>query len=450
MAINYNSNRVKHLKYNGSYVKELNYNGTITWEELYGTYTLETLPAGFSSFTCSRVTKEPSASTSISSGSELFNADVLSFTATPASYWTIDPATTSLTLSTPAITETTRETTLSSSTVISNAGMTASRVSRTVNATINTGVASITFVYTNVLTGAETTTTITSSSTLKFITAWAGATVTWTATASSGYTMDSSSGTIAIGTSTATVAPTATVSAQWYTTDYTGSAVWSGMTTATSTTSNLLNYTYYSGLNVYPKVRVSGTITMTQINTTGTKSGYGTYSFSNVELTVGTSGTQICQMPFTYKLTATRTSTGYLLVYIKNSGTNLYASDQLSCYMTCSSGYSYVGKVTISISNVEVYTKYSGQIFDFDGSDDYGIRIESGVDGSIGMVGSIDWSSYSWSSVGVETVSTTGSAYIDDSYVGGTGDQSLSYADISFILLDSSGEGISAPARYSY
>ena len=444
MAINYNSNRVKHLKYNGSYVKELNYNGTITWEETFGTWVPGTLPTGLSSISCSRTSSDPAISAgSITSGAELYNKDVLSFMLTPEAYWTTNRVSFTYTANVPV---SGTETTLSASTVLSLGSVTLSRAMRTITVTVNTGVSGIYLTYKD-STGTTVYKTFNSSGS---VSAWAGAQVTWTAAPTSGYTLDSSSGTIAIGYGAGTIAPTATVSAQWYTTGYNGSATWSGMTTATSTTSNLLNYTYYSGLNVYPKVRVSGTITMTQINTSGTKSGYGTYSFSNVELTVGTSGTQICQMPFTYKITSTRTGTGYLLVYIKNSGTNLYASNQLSCYMTCSSRYSYVGKVTISISKVEVYTKYSSQIFDFDGTDDYGIRIESNVNGSIGMVGGIEWSSYAWSSASVETVSTTGSAYIDDSYVGGTGDQSLSYADISAILLDSSGEGISAPARYSY
>lgn len=443
MAINYNSNRVKHLKYNGSYVKELNYNGTITWEETFGTWVPGTLPTGLSSISCSRTSSDPAISAgSITSGAELYNKDVLSFMLTPEAYWTANRISFTYTANVPV---SGTETTLSASTVLSLGSVTLSRAMRTITVTVNTGVSGIYLTYKD-STGTTVYKTFNSSGS---VSAWAGAQVTWTAAPSSGYTLDSSSGTIAIGYGAGTIAPTASVSAQWYTTGYVGSATWSGITSATSTTSNLLNHTYYSGLNKYPSVRVSGTITMTQINSTGTKSGYGTASFSNVKLTVGTSGTQICQMPFTYKLNATKSLTAYALIYIKNAGTNLYASDQLSCYLTCSTFYSYVGKVTISISKVEVYTEYDSSVLDV-WNDDNGIYVESlGPNGQIGITGSIDWSS-----VALNTTSYTMAGSTDDDAIyidatiadpDATTDQSMNSCSVSITLFDSSGEPLSAP-----
>ena len=75
---------------------------------------------------------------------------------------------------------------------------------RTITVTINSGVASISVTYTN-SSGTRITTSYSSSTTLQ---AWQGATVTWTATAQSGYEMETSSGTIAIGTADATISPT--------------------------------------------------------------------------------------------------------------------------------------------------------------------------------------------------------------------------------------------------
>lgn len=90
------------------------------------------------------------------------------------------------------------------------------RKTRTVRFYKVTGVASYSVTYTN-SSGTRTTVTRTPTGTYSTITAFIGATVTWTATATSGYTVSPSSGTIAASTSTTAVSvkPTATVAKSW-------------------------------------------------------------------------------------------------------------------------------------------------------------------------------------------------------------------------------------------
>ena len=448
MAINYNSNRVKHLKYNGSYVKELNYNGTITWEETFGTWVPGTLPTGLSSISCSRTSSDPAISAgSITSGAELYNKDVLSFMLTPEAYWTTNKGSFTYTANVPV---SGTETTLSASTVLSLGSVTLSRAMRTITVTVNTGVSGIYLTYKD-STGTTVYKTFNSSGS---VSAWAGAQVTWTAAPTSGYTLDSSSGTIAIGYETATIAPTATASsAQWYTTGYTGSAVWNNMSTTPSSDANLLTAGGFSGLNKYPKVRVSGTIKMVATSTYGSGSGRGSTTFSNVELAAGSSFTSVGSLMYTYYTTSSTSKTSFLKVNIRNSGTNLYASDQLTCYLTASGLYfQYVGKVTVEITKVEVYTEYSGSaIFTID-TTDYGFYLTSKVSGQYGFTGNIDWSSYPFSSTSYliqGNIIANNSLYIDsETATGGSGDDSLGSMSLSVALFDSSGVPLSSPYLY--
>lgn len=448
MAINYNSNRVKHLKYNGSYVKELNYNGTITWEELYGTWVPGTLPTGLASISCSRTSSDPAISAgSITSGAELYNKDVLSFMLTPEAYWTANRISFTYTANVPV---SGTETTLDVSTVLSLSSVTLSREMRTITVTVNTGIDSIAVGYTD-STGTITSQVFTSSGS---VSAWNGGIVTWLAAVKSGYTISgSATGTIAIGSQAKTISPTATVSSQWYTTGYTGSAVWNDMSTTPSSNANLLTSGGFSGLNKYPKVRVSGTIKMVATSTYGAGSGRGSMTFSNVELAVGSSFTSIGSLKYTYYTTSSTSKTSFLRVNIKNSGTNLYASDQLTCYLTASVLYSqYVGQVTVQITKVEVYTQYSGDaIFTID-TTDYGFYLTSKVSGQYGFTGNIDWSSYPFSSTSYiiqGNITANNSLYIDsETATGGSGDDSLGSMSLSVALFNSSGEPISSPYQY--
>lgn len=197
------SHRVYHINKDGHYVHELKYGDTIAWEEYCGTYTRGTLPTGVASLSCTRTTKEPSiASGTISTdNTEVFNGDVLSFTATASAYWTVSLPTTSYTIESKPD-ELSRESTFNGVTL---SGVSASRTMRTITFTKNAGISSVSVTYVN--SSGVSTSTIRNTTGPVF--AWDGATVTWTATTESGYVTSQQSGSFAAGSGNQTIAPTA-------------------------------------------------------------------------------------------------------------------------------------------------------------------------------------------------------------------------------------------------
>lgn len=205
-----------------------------------------------------------------------------------------------------------------------------------------TGISSYSVTYTN-SSGKRTTTTVTPTSTYSTITAFIGATVTWTATAVSGYTVSPSSGTISTSTSTTavTVKPTAAiVSKGWY--DYpvqtTGSASWSASsttswpsTTTSSTQSPLSSWDY---LGVHTRSRISGTITV---------SGSYKTTFTNVEIN-NSSFTSVATVSVDFGVAADT-----FTLYVKgNSALNMYVTNTASILVRPA--------VAVSITSIQVYT----------------------------------------------------------------------------------------------
>ena len=204
---------------------------------------------------------------------------------------------------------------------------------RTIYIVKNTGVASLSVTYTNSA-GKTVTTSYTASDNFE---AWQGATITWTATASSGYTMSTSSGTIAIGTSGATISPTAKASYSkgWYSyPEFTStlSNSWTSSQWSSTTYSNTVSLKTFAYLRVHTSgVRVSGTMTM------GTK----TVSFSNVSLTLN-SYTNVAMLEYSSRYT-------YAL-QLQLSGNTLGARAQ------CTSTAKYKRAFSITITSIQVYT----------------------------------------------------------------------------------------------
>lgn len=330
--------RVYHIKKDGHNLLEvcygLNSDGTprIVWEEFIGTYSIGTLPTGIASLSCSRVSKDPAISSgTLSNNDYLYNKDTLTFSATASSYWTASMTHPTVTLEgMEPDSALVREHTVYG---VTESGLKASRNMRTITVTKNTGVASISVTYTN-SSGTRTTSSYTASAS---ISAWQGATVTWTATASSGYTMSTSSGTVAIGTSGATISPTAKVSYSkgWYSyPEFTStlSASWTSSQWSSTTYSNAVSLKTFAYLRVHTSgVRVSGTMTM------GTK----TVSFSNVSLTLN-SYTNVTTLEYSSRYT-------YAL-QLQLSGNTLGARAQ------CTSTAKYKRAFSITITSIQVYT----------------------------------------------------------------------------------------------
>lgn len=425
-------NPVNHLIQDGSYAKSLNYGSTLVWEELIGTYQAGTLPTGISSFSCSRVSKDPAISSgTLSNGEQLYNDDTLAFSTVATTYWNASMTHSSITVSGADPTDTTRERvvygtteaglsatgqmytlkassfditgdkitisyydkdgnaqtytetkTASAASYIVNFGIQCwrggvvswsttsgsgywsgksgtitvgyqaegstrtisakSRKTRAIRFYKVTGISSYSVTYTN-SSGTRTTTTVTPTSTYSTITAFIGATVTWTATAASGYTVSPSSGTISTSTSTTaiTVKPTAAiVSKGWY--DYpvqtTGSASWSASSTtswpSTTTSSTQEPLSSFDYLGVHTKSRISGTITV-----------LGSYktTFTNVEIN-NSSFTSVATVSVDFGVAADT-----FTLYVKgNSALNMYVTNTASILVRPA--------VAVSITSIQVYT----------------------------------------------------------------------------------------------
>lgn len=194
------SHRVYHINKDGHYVHELKYGDTIAWEEYCGTYARGTLPTGVASLSCTRTTKEPSASGgAVSDGTELFNGDVLSFTATASAYWSA-----SMTHSSYAVESypdnLAREHTY---TGVTMSGVSAARAERAVTYTQNEHITQTVISYTD-LSGSAASVTKTSSGSVSGV--WQGASISWTPTAEIYWTAPT--GTVSAGTSF-NISPTA-------------------------------------------------------------------------------------------------------------------------------------------------------------------------------------------------------------------------------------------------
>lgn len=205
-----------------------------------------------------------------------------------------------------------------------------------------TGVASYSVTYTD-SNGTRTTTTLTPTSTYSSIAAFIGATVTWKATATSGYTVSPSSGTISASTSTTavTVKPTATaLSKGWY--DYpvqtTASASWSASSTtswpSTTTSSTQYPLSSWDYLGVHTRSRISGTITV---------SGSYKTTFTNVEIN-NSSFTSVATVSVDFGVAADT-----FTLYVKgNNALNMYVTNTASILVRPA--------VAVSITSIQVYT----------------------------------------------------------------------------------------------
>lgn len=399
MAVKYNSNAVRHICKDGTYARELKYGGSVVWEETYGTYQPGTLPTGVASLTCTRTsTSEPTSYTgTLASGATLYNNDKLSFAATANAYWTVSMTYPSLTVTSNA---SSAESTFYGA---SKTGVSATRQVRKVTILVFTGVASITVTYTS-SSGATTSKTVTVVGGTD-VYAYCGGTISWTATAASGYTVSPSSGTIAAGTAAVTISPTATSSMSWMEvcSDYLGSGLTSSISTWTrSGTSGTGECTTWGlgGMSKYEKVMVSGTYAVTGSISGVTDSG----SFSNVVLNSDGSITKLGAYSL-YKSNSTK-------IYGSCSGT-LYM--QLTDQLKASSSYTRSGTLTlvpsaisITITSVQVYVRYDGDddsVLEV-GYSDYGIITYPYFTSDVYVLGDIEWTSTSNSSTSFEKVGT--------------------------------------------
>lgn len=398
MAVKYNSNAVRHICKDGTYARELKYGGSVVWEETYGTYQPGTLPTGVASLTCTRTsTSEPTSYTgTLVSGATLYNNDKLSFAATANAYWTVGMTYPTLTVTSNA---SSAESTFNG---VSKTGVSASRQTRELTITVFTGVASITVNYVN-SSGVIASRTVTGGATS--VSVFCGGTISWTATAASGYTVSPSSGTIAAGTAAVTISPSATSSMAWMEVcpDYLGSGLTSSISSwTTSGTSGTGNCTTWGlgGMSKYEKVRVSGTYAVTGSISGVTDSG----SFSNVVLNSDGSITKLGAYSL-YKSNSTK-------IYGSCSGT-LYM--QLTDQLKASAPYTRSGTLTltpktvsITITSVQVYVQYDGESDDVleVGYSDYGIITYPYFTSDVYVLGDIEWTSTSTSSASFEKVGT--------------------------------------------
>ena len=236
---------------------------------------------------------------------------------------------------------------------------TASYLMRTITITKNTGVASISVTYTN-SSGSRVTETKTSSTT---VSAWSGQTVTWTATAASGYEMDTASGTISSGSSAGTIAPTATATAPqkgWY--DHpegtTMSCSWTNTQWISNSQSNTKYPASYTYLNFRSQIRVSGSFTANN----------QTVNFSNVTLNSDKTYTAVAQVNFDFGVA----QVAYTL-YMKGR-------NYLDCYVGCSGTAMAKVAASVSVTSIQVYTYPSSMTVSAPqnlGMDDYYVNIKN-------------------------------------------------------------------------
>lgn len=204
-----------------------------------------------------------------------------------------------------------------------------------------TGIASYTVTYTN-SSGTRTSVTLTPTSTYSTIYAFIGATVTWSATATSGYTVSPSSGTIAISTSTTAVSvqPTATIAATWkeYPDEYEGGYVtWAASSYSSSTykttTQGIVDDT---NITSYQKSRITGKMLSSRYG--------GSVSFSAVELSE-TAYTKVAEMLVSQEVMGF-VVTDTITLYVKGN-------DTLDAYLTY--GGSIAAPTTLTLTKLEVY-----------------------------------------------------------------------------------------------
>lgn len=420
---------VSHINKDGHYVHELKFGNTIVWEEYCGTYSRGTLPAGVASLSCTRTTKEPSiASGTISTdNTEVFNGDVLTFSATASAYWTASLHTTSYTIeSNPD--ELSRESTFYGVTL---SGVSASRTMRTITITKNANISSITVTYTN-SSGTRTTATRTSSGT---ISAWEGATVTWTATAATGYTASQSSGSFAIGSGAQTIAPTARLTLSWQTLPAFASASssakslsWASGTSGWSseTTSKSL-YLEYDFLRPHSEVRISGSATIVN----------KTVSFTNIEINtesttftnVATINVDVSGVSSTFVLQAHNYNSDRILFkVIRSSGS--VTRPAVSLTLTSVQINAYDSSMTLSAPSVSVP---SGDMY-VRATNPNGVKAYIYVEGSIYWTSAVvdtDSGDYTWLGAAADA---NGYYDVGSEDIDGIPDESLDWADARIVL----------------
>lgn len=207
----------KTLTFNSNDVKKLTLDGDIKWEKPFSLSIQDIV--GASSITCYRYsTNEPSAasgtSVTLSNGSTVYNEDVVYCTASKPGY--------AVTIrGTPANFSSNKATISNNENII----ISGTRTAVSIKVTINTGVASVSITYmkTN---GTTTSETVTATKTISGVAAISS--YSRTATAQTGYTMNTSSGsgttTSGLGTVT-NVSPTAAQSGPTWHTDRTGEMI---------------------------------------------------------------------------------------------------------------------------------------------------------------------------------------------------------------------------------
>jgi hypothetical protein len=273
---------VKHIIYNSQLVHELKQGDSIRWEETAGTYETGALPEYVSSLTCYRDSRDPSIGTTaiLSSGATLYNNDTLRFSATSSSqYYSVTVPTGTYTVST--LYNYQVEKTYSGVTL---SGVYASPIMRNVACNKSTPATGVTSYVVSYYTSGEatslTTKTVNVSGALgTMIIAFSGKTVSWSSpVVSSGYKLLQTSGNIAAGTSSATIAPEC-YAYDWYDIWHGFSGVSKTMTQSSGYTARMTDLWAVGGINKYERVRVSGTVVITASNNNRT-----TVSFENVEV----------------------------------------------------------------------------------------------------------------------------------------------------------------------
>lgn len=231
---------------------------------------------------------------------------------------------------------------------------TATREMRTITFTKNTHIESVSILYTN-SSGVSTRTTRTSTGT---VSAWEGATVTWTATAETGYTANPSSGTFAIGSGAQTIAPTASLALSWqnFPSFSATSISWTASNWNNATSSHTKEF-IPDFLAPQTGVRISGSITIL-----GT-----TKSFSNIELSPdGSWNTDV-----SVNVTVAGTSDTYVL-----HASRRRSWDGILFYLTCNGT---LGKtaVSLSVTSLQIYAYDSSITLSAPtvSSDDYYVRV---------------------------------------------------------------------------
>lgn len=215
--------------------------------------------------------------------------------------------------------------------------------------------ADYTVTYTNASGTSVSTTLSPASGDYSQISAFCGATVTWSAAKKFGYTVSPSSGTVAVSTSTSAVSvqPTyGTATKSWYSypEGVPGSFSWTSSewgSTSQSNTKTLKNYGYL-GVRLTQHVRISGTF----------KANSTQVSFSNVVLTKG-GNTLVATVNYGSSLSK-RTYNLYV-TWTTDSHAHY---NRINAYVTCTSTRKSKVALVVNISTVQVYCYPSSEVLE--------------------------------------------------------------------------------------